>query len=192
MGKKDPRVDAYIAKSPAFAKPILTHIRARVHDAVPDVVETMKWSVPHFEYKGPMCGMAAFKAHCRFGFMKLGEANSPSVEKIESLEDLPADRVLDRLLKRAAALNEQGVKMARTARPKPPLKVPSYFMAAVRKNKKAAAAFNAFPPSHKREYVEWIAEAKSDETRQKRLETALQWMAEGKPRNWKYMRPKSS
>jgi uncharacterized protein YdeI (YjbR/CyaY-like superfamily) len=152
----------------------------------------MKWSVPHFDYKGPMCGMAAFKAHCRFGFMKLGEANSPSVERIETLKDLPPDRVLDRLLKRAAALNEQGVKMARPTKPKPPLKVPGYFLAAVRKNKRAAAVFEEFSPSHKREYVEWITEAKSDETRQKRLDTALQWMAEGKPRNWKYMRPKSS
>ena len=193
MGKKDPRVDAYIAKAPEFAKPILTHIRAKVHEAVPDVEETIKWGVPHFDHHGPMCMMAFFKAHCRFGFWSGSVADAkPTAERIESISDLPADRAFVRLIKQAAALREGGAKMVRTSRPRPPVKVPSYFIAAVRKNRKASAAFEAFPPSHKREYVEWVTEAKGEETRQRRLETAVAWIAEGKPRNWKYMRPKSS
>jgi hypothetical protein len=191
MGQRDPRVDAYIAKAPDFAKPILTHLRARIHEAVPDVVETIKWSVPAFDYQGPMAGMAAFKAHIRFGFWRGGTVDGeavPSMERIESMKDLPSDRELIRTIKRAAQMNESGVKMARPTTRKPPVKVPSYFLEAVRANKKALAAFAAFSPSHKREYVEWITEAKTDETRQRRLETAVQWIAEGKPRNWKYMR----
>jgi hypothetical protein len=191
MGKKDPRVDAYIAKAPDFAKPLLTHLRARIHEAVPDVVETIKWSVPAFDYQGPMAGMAAFKAHIRFGFWRGGTVDGeaiPSMERIESMKDLPSDRELIRTIKRAAQMNESGVKMARPAKRKPPVKVPSYFLKAVRANKKALAAFEAFSPSHKREYVEWITEAKTEETRQRRLDTAVQWIAEGKSRNWKYAR----
>jgi len=189
MGKRDPRVDAYIAKAPDFAKPILSHIREKVHEAVPDIVETIKWSVPHFEYKGPLCGVAAFKSHVRFGLWREAmEGGSGAIERIGSMKDLPADRKLVGLIRKAAELNESGVKIERKAKPKPPLKVPTYFTTALRKNKKALVAFEAFPPSHKREYVEWITEAKTDETRQRRLDTAVQWIAEGKQRNWKYMR----
>jgi hypothetical protein len=192
MGKKDPRVDAYIARSPEFARPILKHLRSRVHDACPGVVENIKWGVPQFEYQGPMCGMAAFKAHCMFGFWKgalLREGSETTQRRrIDSMADLPSDAALRRAIKEAAALNEAGVKVSRAARPKPPVEVPPYMLAAIRKNKQAAAAFDALPPSHQREYVEWITEAKGEDTRQRRLDTAVAWIAEGKPRNWKYMR----
>ena len=191
MGKKDPRVDAYIAEAPDFAKPILARIRAKVHEAVPDVVETIKWSVPAFDYQGPMAGVAAFKAHIRFGFWRGGTVGGkaiPSMERIESIKDLPSDRELIRTIKRAAQMNESGVKMARPTTPKPPVKVPSYVLEAIRTNKKALAAFEAFSHSHKREYVEWITDARAEATRQRRLETAVQWIAEGKSRNWKYVR----
>jgi hypothetical protein len=193
MGRRDPRVDAYIAKSPDFAKPVLIHLRTKIHEAVPDVEETIKWGVPHFDYHGPMCMMASFRAHCRFGFWVGNEVDGAKAvaERIESVRDLPPDRKLVRLIKQAAALRKGGVKMARTQRAKPPLRVPSYFAAALAKNKKAAAAFQAFPPSHKREYVEWITGAKTDETRQRRLATAVQWITEGKSRNWKYQRPRA-
>jgi uncharacterized protein YdeI (YjbR/CyaY-like superfamily) len=194
MGKKDARVDAYIAKSPEFAQPILNHLRAIVHDGCPGVVETIKWSVPHFDFEGAsLCGMAAFKAHCRFGFFKaalLGDGASYSqFGYITLVADLPPRRTLLKLVKDAARLNEAGVKVTRAPNaPKAPVEVPDVLMKALRRDKRALAAFNAFPPSHKREYVEWITEAKRDETRQKRIDTALTWMAEGKPRNWKYMR----
>jgi uncharacterized protein YdeI (YjbR/CyaY-like superfamily) len=200
MPKLDPRVDAYIAKSAPFAKPILTHIRTVVHSAWPDVEETMKWSFPHFDYKGTVCSMAAFKAHCTFGFWKAqlltdgGDAGKSreamgQYGRITSLDDLPDDRTLASLVKKAAALNEAGVTIPRVRKaPKPEVKPPAYLIAALKKNRKALATFEAFPPSHRREYVEWITEAKTDETRQRRVATAVEWMAEGKGRNWKYER----
>jgi uncharacterized protein YdeI (YjbR/CyaY-like superfamily) len=197
MGKRDPRVDAYIAKSPEFARPILNHLRDTVHAAVPDVEEGMKWSMPHFIYKGMMCGMAAFKQHATFGFWK-GElvvgadANRDAMGhlgKITTLSDLPPTSVLTGYIRKAAALNEDGVKVERGPRPAPkPLRIPPSLAAALKKNKKAQTTFNAFPPSHRREYVEWIAEAKTDATRTKRLAQTLAWLAEGKTRNWKYER----
>ena len=197
MGKKDPRVDAYIAKAADFAKPILEEIRARVHASCPAVEETMKWSVPAFDYKGPLCGMAAFKKHCIFGFWKsplvLGErgpADNPMGfrEKLTSVKDLPPKSEFRANIKKAMELNDQGIKVPRAARaPKAAIKVPAYFAAAVKKNKKAQAAFDAFSPSHRREYLEWITEAKTEATRTRRVTQAIEWMAEGKPRNWKYM-----
>jgi hypothetical protein len=192
MGKKDPRVDAYIARSAEFARPILTHLRSRVHEGCPGVVENIKWGVPTFEYHGPMCGMAAFKAHCMFGFWKgalLREGSATTQRRrIDSIEDLPPDAALLRAVRKAAVLNEADLKVPRAVRPKAPVEVPPYMMSAIRRNKRASAAFDALPPSHKREYVEWITEAKGENTRQRRLDTAVAWIAEGKPRNWKYMR----
>jgi uncharacterized protein YdeI (YjbR/CyaY-like superfamily) len=201
MGKKDPRVDSYIAKSADFAKPILKHIRGLVHATCPEVEETMKWSMPHFQHRGNLCYMAAFKQHCSFGFWKRSlifqqDENAPQSEgqalgqfgRITSISDLPAEKVLIGYITEAVRLNEAGVK--RPAQDKSKVKklvVPDYFMSALRKNKKALAVFEKFSPSHKREYVEWITEAKTEETRQRRMATALEWMAEGKPRNWKYM-----
>ena len=197
MGSKDPRVDAYIEKSADFAKPILQHIRTVVHAALPDVEEDLKWRMPAFMYKGILCGMAAFKSHCTFGFWKGslltdGKQNADAMGqfgRIESLSDLPSDKALAALVKRAAKLNDDGVKVARMAPqgPRKPLRIPSYLSAALKKNKQALVAFKEFPYSHKKEYVEWLTEAKTDATRQKRLETAIGWIAERKARNWKYM-----
>jgi uncharacterized protein YdeI (YjbR/CyaY-like superfamily) len=199
MPSYDPKFDDYIAKAQPYARPILTHLRKVVHAAIPEVEENWKWSNPAFDYKGIFCSMAAFKQHCIFGFWKhqllidrgvikpddtvLGHRG-----KITSVDDLPSDRELAKILKAAAELNDKGVKAERPkAAPKPPLKVPSYLRSALQKNKKAAAAFDAFSPSHKREYVEWLTEAKSEDTRDRRLAQAVEWMSQGKPRNWKYM-----
>lgn len=199
MGSKDPRVDAYIEKAQPFARPILKHLRKAVHTGCPDVVETMKWSFPHFDYKGIFCGMAAFKAHCTFGFWKAslleGLAGTDKdamgqFGRITSLDDLPHEKKLVALVKQAAKLNDEGVKVKREPKaPKSPVRVPAYFEAALKKNKKAQTAFDAFSPSHRREYVEWITEAKQEATCQRRMATALEWIAEGKSRNWQYERP---
>jgi uncharacterized protein YdeI (YjbR/CyaY-like superfamily) len=197
MGTKDPRIDIYIEKSAGFAKPILTHLRALVHTACPEVEETIKWGFPHFDYKGEMmCSMASFKRHCAFGFWKaslvLGDKAADGamghLGRIESMDDLPAARTLASYIKKAAKLNEQGIKVERTRRPKPAFEVPEDLTKALKKNRKALTTFEAFPPSHKREYVEWIVDAKSEDTRKRRLETAVQWIAEGRQRNWKYSR----
>jgi uncharacterized protein YdeI (YjbR/CyaY-like superfamily) len=195
MGKKDPRVDAYIAKSPDFAKPILRHVREIVHKGCPDVEETIKWGMPHFDYKGMLCGMSAFKKHCALGFWKhrlvvpAKKGAMGHFGRIISLKDLPPDRVLVGYVREAARSNEAGMKVPRKRRePKRALATPADLAAALKKNAKARAAFEEFSPSHRREYIEWITEAKTEETRRKRLGTAVEWMAEGKPRNWKYMR----
>ena len=188
MSNRDPRVDAYIAKSADFAKPILTYIRDVVHTAVPDVEETMKWSTPSFDYHGPLCAMAAFKEHCRLVFWK-GSLIGAEFERITTTKDLPSKKELAALVKKAAQLNEQGIKLPRPKRAsKAAVETPADLASALRKNKKAASMFENFSPSHRREYVEWITDAKSDETRQRRVSQAVEWMAEGKPRNWKYMK----
>jgi uncharacterized protein YdeI (YjbR/CyaY-like superfamily) len=198
MGTKDPRVDAYIEKAQPFAKPILRHLRRVVHAACPGVSEEMKWSFPHFDYKGIFCGMAAFKAHCTFGFWKaelldgLGERSKEAqgqMGRITSIQDLPSDAELTRLIKQAAKLNDAGIKVKRVPKaPKAPVEVPAELSGALKKNKKAQAAFDAFSPSNRREYAEWIVEAKQDATRQRRVAQAVEWIAEGKSRNWKYER----
>jgi uncharacterized protein YdeI (YjbR/CyaY-like superfamily) len=199
MGKRDARFDAYIAKSADFARPILTHLRDVVHAACPDVEETMKWSFPHFQYKGMLCSMAAFKEHCAFGFWKgalVVENGGAEVDKaagqfgrITKLSDLPSKKVLSGYIKEAMKLNDAGIKVPARAKPKAPkdVVVPDDLAGALRGNQKARSTFDAFSPSNKREYVVWITEAKTEATRTRRLETAIEWMAEGKPRNWKYM-----
>lgn len=200
MGKRDPRVDAYIAKSADFAKPILEHLRGVVHEGCPEVEEVIKWSVPTFNYKGMLCTMAAFKEHCAFGFWKSSlvlDRPEKSAEaagqfgRITKLSDLPPRSVLVAYVKKAARLNDEGVKVPRETKAKTSksdLKVPPDFAAALKKNKRAYSTFNAFSPSNKREYLTWVTEAKGAETRQRRLETAIAWMSEGKTRNWKYER----
>lgn len=158
MSKRDPRVDAYIAKSPDFAKPILTRLRDTVHATCPDVEEEMKWRHPSFIYKGILCGMATFKQHAAFGFWK------GSLVVDVAAKDMDAAGWFGRLTK------------------------PSDLAGALKKNKKAQAVFEAFSPSRRRDYVVWITEAKSDETRTRRLAQAIEWIAEGKSRNWKYER----
>jgi uncharacterized protein YdeI (YjbR/CyaY-like superfamily) len=194
--RKDRRVDAYISNAPDYAKPILNHLRKLVHAACPEVEETMKWSRPHFLHHGLLCGMSAFQHHCAFGFWK-GEMVCGTADnrdgmghfgRITSLADLPGDQEMLVFIRKAAELNESGAK--RPAAPRPAgnreLIVPDFITTALQKNKKALAAFEAFSYSHKKEYVEWITEAKREETRQKRIETMLTWLTEGKSRNWKY------
>lgn len=201
MPKTDPRIDAYIEQAADFAKPILLHIRSLVHQACPEITETMKWSFPHFDYKGIVCSMAAFKRHCAFGFRKQSLLESDAFPKektamgsfgrITSLKDLPADSQMISLIKKAVALNEAGIK-AEKKKPQPPkeLKVPEALAAALAKNKKARAAFDKLSYSHRKEYIEWIEGAKTEPTRLKRIATTLEWITEGKSLNWKYERPK--
>jgi len=199
MGKRDPRVDVYIARAGDFAKPILTRLRDAVHTACPDVEEAMKWSFPHFLYKGMLCSMASFKEHAAFGFWKgsliLGDQSKNAeamgqLGRLTTLSDLPPKGVLAGYIKKAAALNDEGVTVPRVPKRAAPqaLRVPADLAAALKKSTKARATFAGFSPSHKREYIEWISEAKSDATRARRLQTAIEWMADGRPRNWKYMR----
>jgi uncharacterized protein YdeI (YjbR/CyaY-like superfamily) len=204
MGTNDPRIDAYISKSADFARPILKHLRRLVHKACPGAEESMKWSHPHFGYKGAMmCAMASFKQHAAFGFWKASIMQDPHrifgksemtamghLGRITSLSDLPSDKILIEYVREAARLNDDGVTVPKKARPlvKKPLRVPAYFKNALAANKKALAVFGDFSYSHKKEYIEWITEAKTDETRKKRLETSVKWISEGKGRNWKYMR----
>ena len=200
MAKKDPRIDAYIKKAAPFAQPILNHYRSLVHTACPEVEETMKWSFPHFDYKGEMmCSMAAFKQHCAFGFWKASLFKDPSLlqnakgetamghlGRIESIDQLPSDKKIMGWIKEAMKLNDAGVKVEKEKKPVKELVVPPYFLAALQKNKKAAAFFEASSPSCKREYVQWVDEAKTEATRNKRLDQSIEWLAESKQRNWKY------
>lgn len=201
MGTRDKRIDAYIAKSAEFAKPILRELREIVHEGCPDVEETMKWSMPFFMYKGMLCNMASFKQHCAFGFWKgsliLNGEQSKSVEamgqfgRITSAKDLPPRKVIVGYVKKARQLNDDDVKVPsrmKRSTEKKELVVPDYFTAALKKNKKALTTFEAFPYSKRKDYVQWVTEAKSDETRDRRLKTSLEWLADGKSRNWKYER----
>lgn len=201
MGQKDPRVDAYIANSADFAQPILNHIRNLVHATCPDVEETLKWGFPNFLYKGILCSMTSFKNHCALGFWKVeirssvkddgkAERGMGQFGRITAISDLPKEEILIQYIKEAMELNDAGVKSPARAKPKEKkeLDIPDYFMAVLRKNEKALATFEQFSYSHKKEYLEWITEAKSEETRNKRLETAIEWMSEGKARNWKYIK----
>jgi uncharacterized protein YdeI (YjbR/CyaY-like superfamily) len=202
MAKKDPRIDAYIAKSAEFARPILKHLRKAVHAGCPQVEETIKWGMPSFTHQGILCGIAAFKEHCSFGFwkhkllfdddpaaQKRAEQAMGSFGRLTSLADLPSEAELLRLVREAVRLNEQGIKSPPKHKPKAnkELVVPDYLTAALKKSKEAQATFDAFSYSHKKEYIEWLTEAKRDETRGKRLATTLVWLAQGKPRNWQYM-----
>jgi uncharacterized protein YdeI (YjbR/CyaY-like superfamily) len=203
MPATDKRIDAYIAKSADFAKPILTHLRQLVHKACPDATETVKWGMPFFEYSGAiLCNMAAFKQHCSFGLWNAPLLKDPEgilhvkdknamgqFDRITSLKDLPSDKILIAYLKEAAQLNEKGIKkpVAKKA-PKPELPVPPELAAALKKNKKAKTMFDDFSPSHRREYIEWITEAKTEATREKRVATTIEWLEEGKSRMWKYQK----
>jgi len=203
MGKKDKRIDAYISKATPFAKPILTKLRELIHKGNPDVEETIKWGMPSFNYKGPFCSFASFKEHAVFGFWKYQLIKDPkgylqeisnkggnamgNFGRIKNLKDLPSDKVLINFVKQAKKLNDDGVKIpAKLKKPKVDLVIPDYFTNALMKNKKVQEEFDNFSYSHKKEYVEWITEAKSEETRKKRIGTAIEWISERKSRNWKY------
>ena len=196
MPKTDPRVDAYIDAAPDFAKPILAHLRALVHRACPEVEETLKWRMPTFLYHGLLCGMAAFNKHVSFGFWKhslvMGEgverSGMGSFGKVANIAELPAKSELRAYIKKAMRLNASGAKAPRVLRKRAALPMPADLTAALKTNRRAATAFEAFSPSCRREYIEWITEAKREETRSKRLAQAVEWMAEGKVRNWKYLK----
>lgn len=199
MAKTDPRIDAYIAKAAPFAQPILRHVRKLVHRGCPEVQETIKWSMPHFDYRGIMLGVAAFKEHCSIGFWKGelilgkragGDGGMGHFGKITSLKDLPSDKRFIEYVRKAAELNEQGIKKPADVKPRsarPELTIPECLQEALRKNRKAAATFERFSYTNKKEYIDWLAEAKREETRSQRLQTAIAWLAEGKVRNWKYL-----
>lgn len=198
MPKKNPEVDAYIAQAAPFAKPILKHLRKMVHTGCPAVEEKMKWSMPFFDYKGSLAHMAAFKEHCAFGFWKralLFGTDEPEDRegmgqfgRITQLSDLPNDATLLAYVRKAAELNERGIALPRPARERGPrtLDLPDDLVAALRKNAKAGKTFENFNFTNRKEYVEWITEAKRDETRRQRLATTIEWLAAGKPRMWKY------
>ena len=200
MGKKDPRIDAYIAKSADFARPILSHLRELVHEACPEIEETVKWSMPFFVLKGSVCHMAAFKQHATFGFWmsklvvgdRADEGAMGHFGRLTSLKDLPDDQTLLAYIRKAVELDRAGVKASWRARPKPgatrSVAVPDAFLAALKQNRKAQDNFEKFSPSHKREYIEWVTGAKREETRQRRLQTALALIADGKTQNWRYER----
>ncbi|HSM04886.1 MAG TPA: YdeI/OmpD-associated family protein [Longimicrobiales bacterium] len=195
MPPRAPRVDAYIEKARPFAQPILRHLREVIHRAEPRVEETIKWGFPHFEVGGIICSIAAFKAHCALTFWNAEEVlGGPGASgamgqfgRITTLEDLPDDTILEGYVRTAAALRDAGVTVTRAATAEsPPVEVPADLARALEASPAAARTFEEFSPSHRREYVEWITEAKRDATRERRLAQAVAWMAEGKPRNWKY------
>jgi uncharacterized protein YdeI (YjbR/CyaY-like superfamily) len=208
MSEKDPRIDAYIAKAADFARPILSRLRQLVHKGCPGAAETVKWGMPFFEYNGSiLCNMAAFKQHCAFGFwnalllkdpeglLRVKDKNAMGhFDRITSLKDLPSDKILLAYIKEAAQLIKDGKGMRAQPKkdakkaPAAPLPVPAGLAAALKKNKKAQATFEAFPPSHRKEYIEWISEAKTDVTRDKRIATTMEWLTEGKSRNWQYQK----
>ena len=197
---KDKRIGDYILKAPEYAQPILEHLRKLVHTACADAVETIKWGMPFMEYKGPLCNMAAFRAHCSFGFWKaaLMEDAGELVKnqntamghlgKITSLKDLPPDKKIIAFIKEAVELNEKGIKVVLKQKKTKTIEVatPDYFIEALKKNKKAFEHFEVFAPSHRKEYNAWIMNAKTEVTRNKRIAQAIEWIENGKGRNWKY------
>jgi hypothetical protein len=195
MGTRDPRVDAYIAKAPDFARPILGHLRDVVHAACPAVEEDIKWGAPHFLHHGMLASMAAFKAHACFGFWRGkelfpdggGSGAMGHFGRLESVKDLPSKKALTTLVKQAMALSASGAARPKKAgKPKPPPVPSPEFAAAIAGSRQAAKAFAAFPPSHQRDYVDWIDEAKRDDTRARRIAQAVEWIAQGQSRHWKY------
>lgn len=196
---KNPAVDAYIGKCAPFAQPILKRIRGLYHKAFPAIAEEIKWGMPTFTHKGIVGSMAAFKAHVGMAFWKGKLLNDPSgvmgdraasamgAVRASTVKELPADKVLIDLIQQAVALNEAGIKPEKK-NDKAPAKEPADFAAALKKSKQAAKCWAAFTPGKKREYIEWITGAKQQATREKRLKQAIEWIAENKPRNWKYMK----
>lgn len=200
MKNASPEVDAYIARAPDYARPILVRVRKSFHRACPAIEETIKWGFPHFEHRGIVGSMAAFKKYVSFGFWKGKLLDDPEqlftvmgktpmkFRNVSDVSELPSDRTLVDYVRRAVALNVEGIKApAQKRKPRPELEAPAWFLRALKQNKKALATFERFSPSHQREYVEWLTEAKQEATRQKRLATTLEWLAQGKPRNWKYL-----
>ena len=201
MATKDDRIDEYISNAADFARPILMHLRASVHNACPQVIETIKWGFPHFEYNGKiLCSMAGFKEHCAFGF-RLGSAmNDPNklmrqedktgmghFGRIKSLKDLPSGQILGDYIREAMTLTDEGFsRSVKRTGEKKELQVPEDFLQVLKNDNDAYKNFQTFSYSHRKEYLEWIREAKAEKTRQKRIATAVEWLREGKGKNWKY------
>ena len=203
MPTTDERIDAYIEKSAEFAQPILQHLRRLVHTAIPEITETIKWGMPHFEYHGIICHLAAFKQHCSLGFWNAPEMSDPHqllnahgktemghFGKIKNLADLPDDSILLKYFKEAATLRKNNIKPK--AKPKASVPkdvvVPAYFQEALNQNDAARQTFEQFSPSNRKDYLVWLSEAKTEATHDKRLATILEWLAEGKTRHWKYQK----
>lgn len=197
MSTKDPRVDRYIENAAEFARPVLLHLRELIHDAAPEVEETLKWGIPHFMHNGIVCSMAAFRQHCAFTFWhgqavlaedSRREGAMGQFGRITGIEDLPPREILMDHVRRAVEYNASAPPgTTRTAGKRSEPEIPDAFRLALESDSAARAAFDQFSPSQRREYVEWIADAKRDATRERRIRTALEWISEGKPRNWKYM-----
>lgn len=193
---RDERIDAYIARQAAFARPILERLREAVHAACPECAETLKWSAPAFLYKGEQLAMmAAFKAHASFSFWRgslvVGESEMQATAmgqfgRLTSVDDLPDSATLDALIRKAVALADAGVKPVRNKTTKKAVEMPEDFRAALDANSAAAATFDGFPPGARRDYLEWIVAAKREETRRQRIARSLEWLTEGRKRNWKY------
>lgn len=202
MKNASPEVDRYIEKAAAFAQPILRRIRKAFHAAHPEVTEAMKWGHPFFEYKGVLGNMAAFKQHVGWGFWKAslmadprgilkppGEHTAMGGARLASVDDLPPDDVLVTYVREAIRLNDENVKPVRPKKaPRPEAEMPDDLAAALAASPAARETFDGFPPSHRREYIDWITEAKQPATRARRVAQTVEWVAEGKSRNWKYER----
>lgn len=200
MPNRNPEIDVYIAEAAAFARPILKKIRHLFHKAHPQITETIKWGFPHFEHKGLVGSMAAFKQHATFGFWKAALMNDPQgllkimgnttmgAHRLTTMKELPKDKVIIAYIQQAIELNEAGIKATprREKKPQVVLLVPDDLVVLLRKNKVAAATFDKFSYSHRKEYIKWIEEAKRPETRAKRVATTIEQLAEGKSRHWKY------
>lgn len=200
MSTTDSRIDAYIENAQPFAKTILTYLRKIIHETCPDVEEGWKWSFPHFMYKGKiLCAFTAFKQHCGFGFwlekeMKTITELTKDAErtgmftlgKIRSIEDLPSKVLLKTAIQEAMELTDMGVTLKKAAAEKKETEIPAYFSEALNENVEAKKVFENASPSFRKEYIMWITDAKTESTRNKRIEQALEWLSEGKGRNWKY------
>lgn len=202
MEKHIAKVDEYIEKSPDFAKPILQYLREIIHEACPDAEEAIKWQFPTFMYKGKiLCSITAFKHYCSLGFwlhqeMKTLQEIETSAEKssmfslgkVTRLEDLPSKPQLKRAIREAMELTDMGVTMKKAPPSKIEMEIPDYFQSALDARPKAKEIFEKASPSFRKEYIAWVTEAKTEATRNKRLEQSLEWIAEGKARNWKYQK----
>jgi uncharacterized protein YdeI (YjbR/CyaY-like superfamily) len=200
VGARDPRVDTYIKHAAPFARPVLNHLRTVVHAACPEVEEAIKWGMPMFVHHGNLCFMAAFKQHAGFGFWRGSKVVEGSVDqsgsamgqfgRLTEVGQLPSRRVLTAYVRKAALLNEAGGNASPKPprKPKPAPRTPAELGAALARNARARATWKKFGPGHRRAYVEWISEAKRAETRTRRIATTVEWLADGKPHNWKYAR----
>jgi uncharacterized protein YdeI (YjbR/CyaY-like superfamily) len=195
------KTDDYISKANDFAVPILEYLRQLVHEECPEVEEVIKWGFPCFDYNGFLCGITAHKAHCSFLFWKgslmtdpdgvmeiAGKTGMGHFGRITSIDDLPDEKVLRKYIREAMELNRKGTKVLKKKTAKKELNIPEYFMNAIRKNHAAMTTFNNFSYTNKKEYVEWVTDARTEKTRERRLTQSVEWMVEGKIRNWKYVK----